>query len=181
MSEPDQLLVRARLSPTAYKAFRSAKPPAASRTLGWEAWLSDKRYHGPPIGLAEIESKYCQYRETSIDGFLRAVVESDDSGFALDQYDLAREEWTYRVLDYSENYGDFIKMLNVLQSAAAFKDRPALDHALIFGHFYENSKLVALLRIGVGESTFVSELDDEALEFIERAKVAIDEVIGAHE
>ena len=178
MSEPDQLLVQARLSPGAYKVFRSAKPPAASRTLDWEAWLSNKRYYGPPIVLADIESKYCRYREASIDGFLRAVVESDDSGFALDQYDVSGEEWTYRVLDYSENYGDFIKMLNVLQSMAAFKDRPPRDHALIFGHFYQQSKLVALLRIGVGESRLVSALDDEATEFIERAKVAIDEVIA---
>ncbi len=179
MSEPDQLLVQVRLSPGSYKAFRSAPPPAASRTLEWEAWLSDKRYHGPPIGLDEIENRYCRYRESSVDGFLRAVAESDDSGFALDQYDLTREEWTYRILDYSENYGDFIKMLNVLQSVAPLKDRPGRDHALIFGHFYQQSQVVALLRVDAGRGTLVGELDDEATEFIERAKASIDAVIGA--
>jgi hypothetical protein len=175
MSEPSQLVVQARVSPPDYLAFRGEAPPPASTALAWEAWLEPKRYFGPRLTLEDVRES-CRYREKTIDAYLRQLVADDDSERGLDRYDMSRGVWTFVALGYSENFGDFIRTLNVLARLAA-SPGGATGRALIFSHFYGDSAVDALLEIAPGGAFLVREPRAGDRDFIEEAKETIDRAV----
>ncbi|HTQ06136.1 MAG TPA: hypothetical protein VMI54_19880 [Polyangiaceae bacterium] len=178
MSEPAQLVVRVPVSESGYRAFRQAAPPEPSAELGWDAWLGSQRYYGPPITFERLRNELCRYEEPSIDACLRAWARADDSGRARDRYDATRGEWRYLLVDFSENYGDYARVLNVLQHLARFKDGSEPGYALVFNHVWEQGAISALVRIDAGRARFVEHDTDEARAFARDAADAVERATG---
>jgi hypothetical protein len=166
-------VVRVPISPRAFRAFRDAAPPAANLELDWLGWLSKHHYHGPEITFERVEA-CCRHTARSIDELLRGWVKEDDSKRARDHYDAKRGEWSYLLVDFSDNFLDYVRTLNVLQHIATFKDSPPLGHALVFHHLFEKGQVDALLRIECQKAAFIEPSDAGAEEFIAFARTLVD-------
>jgi hypothetical protein len=145
--------------------------------LAWEDWLSHHRYYGPRITLQDVRDK-CRSAAASVDLFLSELVHQDDSRRARDKYDPRTNEWTYVIVDFSENFGDYIQTLNVLAHIAAFKDLPGPGHALIFHHLYGNEAVDALLCLDVGQARFVDPTLPESQAFAVEAAVVVERALS---
>jgi hypothetical protein len=176
MSEPSQLVVRVALSAERLAAFRAAAPAFSAQALAWEPWLGSQKYYGDPITLADVAGPMSKFRAATVGAFLDALVANDEMASSL--YDEETQEWTLVVVEFSENYGEYIQALIVLAMLASFKDSPAPGYALIFGHLYEDSEITALMKIEAGSNELLSKPDSAALAFVEAAKDLVDDAIA---
>jgi hypothetical protein len=78
-------------------------------------------------------------------------------------YDDKTQTWSAAVLDFSENYDDYIAAVAVFREIAKYKDLPGYDCLLIYGFLFENGAVAVALRIQMGASTFLEESEAESL------------------
>jgi hypothetical protein len=87
-------------------------------------------------------------------------------------YEDKTQTWTVAVLDFSENYDDYIAAVAVFREIAKYKDLPGDDGLLIYGFLFEDEAVAVALRIEVGASNFLDESESEAL--VSEANVAME-------
>jgi hypothetical protein len=176
MSEPNQLYARVHISREKLDAFLASRFPDAAADAGLLAWLDGAQYYGERYTPALIGER------VDLDGtvgeWVEEVTEPATHGIVMPSsnvYDGTTETWTLAVLDFSENYDDYIAAVAAFRAVAAFKDLPGDDGFLIYGYLFEEGAVAAALRIREGESTFLSENDASAL--VAQADEAMDALV----
>lgn len=172
MSEPSQLYARLRISRPRFEEFLASAFPDPSGDAGVLAWLAEAQYYGPRYTPEKIRANVVN-GNTTIGAYVRALAEPGPWGFPMphrNAYDDATQTWTLCILDFAENYDDFIAAVAIFRAAATFKDVAGDDAMAIYGYIFESGLTVAL-RVCMGESRFVPE--SEAAELIEEAGATI--------
>lgn len=160
MSEPCQLFARVRLSRPQLDRFLNSPFPDAAADTEILDWLANASYYGERYtpdsirerlrGLSSVRAWVEDLEEPAFGVFMPCASDYDD----------ATQTWTLAVLDFSENYDDFIAAIAAFRALAKFKDLPGDgDGMLIYGYMFEHGYVVTALGIDRGTSRF---LDDGA-------------------
>lgn len=161
VSEPRQIFGRLHLSRARFDELCGASFPDVSEDPGVLAWLAAGSYYGPRYTAEIVRERLAEYG--SVREWLDAVVAPGAWGFPMpvrNRYDEAECSWTLGVLDFSENYDDYLAAVAVFRLAAAYKDLPGDDGMLIYGYMFGDNEISVALRVDIGQSSFLSE--DEA-------------------
>jgi hypothetical protein len=150
MSELSSLYARVRLSEAALRAFVESRPARTAAYGDWRGWLDRASFHGT-ISDAEITAMPAG-AEPSVRAVLDALCRPLDES-SRERYDPVTQTWTLAVLQFSENYGDFIDTLTIIRAIAAYRDLPGDDAILIYP-FLWGGEPEAYLRIAEGTSHF---------------------------
>jgi hypothetical protein len=176
MSEPNQLYGRIHISRERLDAFLASRFPDAAADAGLLEWLEGAEYYGERYTPALIGER------VDVDGtvgeWVDDVTEPATHGIVMPSsnvYDGTTQTWTLAVLDFSENYDDYIAAVAVFRAVAAYKDLPSDDAFLIYGYLFEGGAVAAALRIRAGEATFVPE--DDAAAFVAEADEAMEALV----
>ena len=172
MSEPNQLYARVRLSRPRFAEFVAAPFPDPSDDPEVLAWLAEAQYYGPRYTPERIRSNVVE-GTTTIGAYLESLAGPGAWGITMpcrNSYDEASQTWTLAILDFSENYDDYIAAVAVLRAAAKYKDLPGDDGVVIYGFMFENGFELAL-RIVPGSSHFLPE--EQSAVLIEEAAATI--------
>jgi hypothetical protein len=172
------LYARVRLSRPRFDEFLASDFPDPSEDPDVLAWLSTAPYYGdrytPELILERISS------EPTVGEWVSRLLEPAPYGFAMparNSYDDESQTWTLAVLDFSENYDDYLAAVAVFREIAKHKDLPGDDDGmLIYGHLFESDGVQVALRITTGSAMFVGE--DEAAALVSEANTAMDELIA---
>jgi hypothetical protein len=175
MSEPNQLYARVHLSRGKFDEFLAARFPDPSEDSEVLAWLSGASYYGDRYTPQSIRERISA--EATIGEWVERLLEPAPYGFVMparSSYDEASQAWTLAVLDFSENYDDYLAAVAVFREAAKYKDLDGDDGMLIYACIFASDDVEVALRIKTGWSRFI--IEDEAGVLIEEANVVMDEL-----
>jgi hypothetical protein len=175
MSEPNQLYARVHLSRAKLDAFLASAFPDPSEDADVLAWLSKAPYYGDRYTRESIRERISS--EATVGEWVERLLEPAPYGFVMparSSYDEASQAWTLGVLDFSENYDDYLAAVAAFREVAKYKDVPGDDGMLIYACIFANDDVEVALRIKTGWSRFLS--DDEAAILVEEANVTMDEL-----
>lgn len=164
MSEPDQLYACVHISRPKLDTFLASVFPDPSSDPAVLDWLAKAQYYGPALTPEKIRENVVA-GSTTVAAWVDDVTGPGAWGFTMpvtNEYDDASQMWTLRVLDFSENYDDFIAAVAVFRALAKVKDLPGRDGMLIWGHLFGNG-VHAALQIDSGSSRF---LDEDAAQWL---------------
>ena len=173
MSEPNQLYARVHLTRAKLHEFLASAFPIPSEDADVLAWLSEASYYGERYTPELIRERISS--EPTVGQWVESLVASAPYGFVMparNSYDEASQAWTVAVLDFSENYDDYLAAVAVFREIAKYKDVPGDDGMLIYANMFGNDDVEVALRIGMGTSQFLKE--DEVADLIQEANVAMD-------
>lgn len=160
MSEPCQLFARVRLTRAELDRFFNSPFPDAAADAAILDWLANASYYGERYTPDSIRERLRGL--STVGEWIEDLVEPAVGFFmpCASGYDDATQTWTLAVLDFSENYDDFIAAIGAFRAIATFKDLPGDgDGMLIYGYMHEAGYVVTALGIECGVSRF---LDDGA-------------------
>lgn len=160
MSEPSSLYARVRLSAPALRAFVESRPARPAAYGDWRGWLDRASFHGT-ISDADIAATEAS-AEPSVRAYLDELCRPVINEPSRERYDPVTQTWTLAVLQYSENYGDYIDILTIIRAIAAHKDLPGEDVILIHP-FLWGGEPEAYLRIVEGASHFAQQVPGEVI------------------
>ena len=175
MSEPSQLYARLHLSRSHYEDLLASPFPDPSGDRAVLDWLATAQYYGERYTPATIRERLSG--NTTVGAYIEDLMGPGVMGFPMpsrNEYDDKTETWTLGVLDFSENYDDYLAAVAVFRMAASFKDLPGDDGLLIYGCLWEDDAVSVALRVDMGASEFVAE--DDAGWLVDAANVTMDEL-----
>jgi hypothetical protein len=154
MSEPSSLYVRVTLSEAAMSSFRQSPVSLPGEYQDWLPWLETQKFYGE-ITNADIEelgqNPGIRPKDIATAGEFLDFFAEDTAGTRI-VHDTSTGLWTLRMLEFSENYYDYIETLAILRALAKFKDLPGEDFVLIFPYLWGDEPTVYLsIRQGSGE------------------------------
>ena len=159
MSEPNQLYLQVRISPSQLEKFFASTPGPASQFTDFMEWIADKRYYGQPFTsekLAEIGGNATA--RSWVDGWTVG-----DHPPSINKYEEETQTWTFALIEFAENYLYFIDVLNTLRRITDFKDINSTDHLLIYGYLYDARSITAAIQITPQNSRFLPTAPDEVI------------------
>lgn len=177
MSEPSQLYARVRLSRPRLEEFLAGVFPDPSDDADVLAWLSSALYYGDRYTPQLIRERLAS--QTTVGAWVDWLTEPASHGFAMPSrngYDDESQTWTLAVLDFSENYDDYLAAVAAFRTIAKYKDLAGDDGFLIFGYLFEESYIAAALRIGVNMSEFLD--DSSAQSLVSEASAAMESLVA---
>jgi hypothetical protein len=177
VSEPNQLYARVRLSRQRLDDLLGSAFPDPSEDEDVLGWLSTASYYGERYTPKLIRERISS--EPTVREWVDRLLEPASYGFAMparNGYDDGSQTWTLAVLDFSENYDDYIAAVAVFREIAKYKDLLSDDGMLIYGHLFESDGVQLALRITIGSAKFMGE--DEAGELVSEANTVMDELIA---
>jgi hypothetical protein len=152
MSEPDSLYLRVRLSKQAYQRYLDSVCADARDFSDWMDWIGKAQMYGKGITESDIReiAERSSKRKTSeeIDAWA-----SDAWNIGKSEYDDATETWRFGMLQFSENYYDFLEHLPVFRAVDRFKDRGGVDFMLVHNFLFSPQEYVVLFELSEGRST----------------------------
>lgn len=151
MSEPDSLYLRVRLSKTAYEQYLASPAANAGAFSDWMEWLSRAEMYGPPFTPEKIDQIGRRAGTRSVAQEIDAWT-ANTWAMAKSIYDEATETWRFGVLQFSENYQEYIALLPPFRAVCRFKDRPGADFMLLYSHFWDPGCYTALFEFSEGAS-----------------------------
>ncbi len=160
MSEPSSLYARVHLSAPALRAFMESPLARPTAYSDWRGWLDRASFHGT-IRDAEIAAMPTG-AEPSVRAALAALCRPLPYEPAQERYDPVTQTWTLAVLQFSENYYDFIDILTIIRAIAAYKDLPGEDVILIYPFLWGGEPEV-YLRVTAGASHFAPQVPGEMI------------------
>jgi hypothetical protein len=175
MSEPNQLYARVHLSRAKFEAFLAGAFPDPSGDPGVLAWLSQASYYGDRYTPESIRERISS--EVTVGEWVDRQLAPAPYGFVMparSRYDDASQAWTLGVLDFSENYDDYLAAVAVFREIAKHRDVDGEDGMLIYACIFGNDDVEVALRIEMGSSHFLTE--DEAAALVAEANVTMDEL-----
>lgn len=175
MSEPNQLYARVHLSRAKFDAFLASKFPDPSGDAEVLAWLSEASYYGDRYTPELIRERISS--EPTVGEWVERQLAPAPYGFVMparSSYDEASQTWTLGVLDFSENYDDYLAAVAVFREVAKYKDVAGDDGMLIYACIFANDDVEVALRIEAGSSRFLTE--DGAAALVDEANVTMDEL-----
>ena len=128
------------------------------------AWLAKASYYGDPYTPESIRERVGG--DATIGDWVHGLTTPAAFGLVMPSsvgYDDKTQTWTAAVLDFSENYDDYIAAVAVFREIAKYKDLPGDDGLLIYGFLFENEAVAVALRIEMGASHFLAESATESL------------------
>ncbi|WP_367848532.1 hypothetical protein [Rhodoferax sp. WC2427] len=156
MSELHSLYVRVHLSKRAYQKFMDSRCANANVFGDWMEWLGGielvsgpmtpkrvaeyARRGGPDVSVGTFVAQWCAEPENA----------------AASRYDEATETWQFCVLQFSENYGEFLEFLPSMRAACFFKDRPGDDFLVVYPFIWDTGHTVCF-SIDSGHSRFLPD------------------------
>jgi hypothetical protein len=160
MSEPSSLYARIHLSEPALRAFVESRPTRPAAYGDWRGWLDRASFYGTisDAAIAAMEPSAEPSVRAYLDALCRPVVYEP----SRERYDPATQTWTLTVLQYAENYGDFIDILTIIRAITAYKDLPGDDVILIYP-FLWGGEPEAYLRIAEGASHFEQQVPGDVI------------------
>lgn len=164
MSEPSSLYIRVTLSEAAMSSFRQSPLALPGEYHDWLAWLGTQSFYGEitDAGVKELDQNPCiRPKDMATAGEFLDFFAEDTAGTRI-THDADTGLWTLRMLEFSENYYDFIETLAILRALAKFKDLPGEDFVLIFPYLWGDEPTV-YLSIRQGSSELVSEPPEESI------------------
>jgi hypothetical protein len=173
MSEPNQLYMKVKIGRPQLEKFFEAKGVPVSTFPDTAEWISTKQYYGEPLTFERIE----QYSPVSYSAGDAVSVWTSKRDYPLstNTYDEETQTWTLAILEFSENYGDFIRMMTCLRRIADFKDIDTVDHLLIYGYIYEDCEVAAAIEITLGASRILTGAPSASL--ISEANAVMDDLL----
>jgi hypothetical protein len=175
MSEPNQLYARVHLSRAKFDEFLASAFPDPSEDDDVLAWLFEASYYGDRYTPESIRERISS--EPTIGQWVEQLVAPAPYGFVMparSSYDDASQAWTLAILDFSENYDDYLAAVAAFREIAKYKDVLGDDGMLVYAYMFGNDDVEVALRIETGSSRFLAE--DEAAPLVEQANVAMDEL-----
>lgn len=112
MSEPSSLYLQIPIKAAQRQAFLEHPIVPAGQYTDWLSWLDRKKFHGS-ITQADIEA--WKYPEQNTGDYLTPFLTGPFDGNSQASYDAEKELWTISVLEFSENYFDFIRFLGTFR------------------------------------------------------------------
>lgn len=128
------------------------------------AWLANASYYGDRYTPESIRERVGG--DATIGSWLDGLTTPAAFGLAMPSsvsYNDETQTWTVAVLDFSENYDDYIAAVAVFREIAKYKDLPGDDGLLIYGFLFENEAVAVALRIEMGASQFLDESASKTL------------------
>jgi hypothetical protein len=120
----------------------------------WMDWIGAAKMHGPglaPDAIAEIGKRT---RKRPAVEAIRSWTE-DTWSIGRSVYDDVIETWRFGVLQFSQNYGEFLEFLPPLRAIDRFKDRPGADILLVYNFIWRPQTYTVLFEIREGSSVIV--------------------------
>jgi hypothetical protein len=151
VAELDSLYLRVRISKEAYLRYLDSINLDARDFSDWMDWIGRAKMHGPPMTAQDV----AEIGETTGKAPVAETINSwteDDFAIGRSVYDEATETWRFGVLQFGENYRDFLEWLPTLRGIDRFKDRPGTDILLVHDFLIRSSEYIVLLEIGEGTS-----------------------------
>lgn len=175
MSEPNQLYARVHLSKAKFDVFTASAFPDPSEDAEVLAWLSEAQYYGDRYTPELIRERISS--EPTIGEWVERLLAPAPYGFVMparSRYDEAAQAWTLAIMDFSENYDDYLAAVAAFREIAKYKDLAGDDGMLVYAYLFGNDGVELALRIETGSSRFLAE--DEAAALVEEANVTMDEL-----
>jgi hypothetical protein len=176
MSEPNQLYACLHISRPRFDEFlRSRLEVETDEPL--MTWLSEASYYGerytPELVRERVPSG------ATVAQWVHDVTVEGIMGFPMpfrNHYDDATQTWTLGVLDFSENYDDYITAATIFRQASKHKNVAGNDGLLVYGYLFENGAVTLALDVGMGTSRFLSET--EAIAFVAEANGVMESLVA---
>nr|WP_315245226.1 hypothetical protein [uncultured Albidiferax sp.] len=156
MSERHSLYVRVHLSKRAYQKYMDSPCANAGDFGDWMACFAGVALSGGPLTAARV-AEYARRGgpEVSVGTFVAQWCAEPENA-ATSRYDEATETWQFCVLQFSENYGEFLEFLPSMRAACFFKDRPGDDFLVVYPFIWDTGHTVCF-HIDLGHSRFQSD------------------------
>jgi hypothetical protein len=153
MSERHSLYVRVHLSKRAYQQYMDRPCAHAGDFADWMVWLGGVALSGGPMTAAKV-AEYARRGgpDGSVGNFIAQWCAEPENA-AASHYDAASETWQFCVLQFSENYGEFLEFLPSMRAACFFKDRPGDDFLVVYPFIWDTGH-IACFSIDPGHSRF---------------------------
>lgn len=156
MSERHSLYARVHLSKRAYQHYMDSPCAHAGDFGDWMEWMGGIALSGGPMTAARV-AEYARRGGPDVSvGTFVAQWCAEPENAAASHYDEATETWQFCVLQFSENYGEFLEFLPAIRAACAFKDRPGDDFLVVYPFIWDTGHTVCF-RIDSGYSRFVPD------------------------
>jgi hypothetical protein len=151
MSEPDSLYLRVRLSRQAYQRYLESVCADARDFSDWMDWVGKAKMYGDGITENDIREIGERSSKRKTGEEINAWA-TDAWNIGKSDYDEATETWRFGMLQFSENYYDFLEHLPVFRAIDRFKDRPGVDFLLVYNFLISPDDYVVFFELTEGKS-----------------------------
>jgi hypothetical protein len=132
-------------------------PTRAIFPIGW-IWVGNAQMYGSgimPNDVREIGERSSK-RKTSeeVDAWA-----TDAWNIGKSDYNEGTETWRFGMLQFSENYYDFLEHLPVFRAVDRFKDRPGVDFLLVYNFLISPDDYVVFFELTQGRSVIAGSPD----------------------
>lgn len=149
MSEPNQFFLQVQISRAQRDAFLQSVSAPASQFPDLLAWIAGESYYGEPLTPEALDLACAG---ASPQQWLDGWTQPRQAASALNTYDEASQTWTVALLEFDENYTQFVVALAIFSGLAAFKDIDSTDFLLIYGFLYDGGDVTAAMAITRGSA-----------------------------
>ena len=170
MSEPSSLVMRVHVSQAQWAAFLKSEIQPVRQFTDWSAL-------GPAFDPAWLDKVDYGSLRTVEDWFAKYLGLSWPGAPPLYEVDWSRNLVTCVVLEFGENFIEYVHGLNVLRRITQHKTSSDQDFIVIYPYFWDPHHVVAAIALNAGKSRFLlDKKSDNALRrnFVTRADELID-------
>jgi hypothetical protein len=151
MSEPDSLYLRVRLSKEAYQRYLESVCADARDFSDWMDWVGNAQMYGNGISESDIREIGERTSKRKTGEEINAWA-TDAWNMGKSDYDEATETWRFGMLQFSENYYDFLEHLPLFRAVDRFKDRPGVDFLLVYNFLISPDDYVVFFELTESKS-----------------------------
>ena len=164
MSEQNSLYAKVHIDKEQLNKFLNAKITPITNIDKWMQWLKNMEYSGS-IGQKDIESLTFYNCITNQDFF--DIYFAATRIFPFQEYNTARKYWEVSILYFSENVFDYIRLMHIISTMAAYKSE-TVDFAIIYPFMWiENAKPQIQLIFDKHSITVNKEFKNELMDVAE--------------
>jgi hypothetical protein len=172
MSEPCSLYLKVRLSKAAYESYL-ASPCVDARDFGdWMDWLAKAEMAGGPMTPDDVREIGQTSQPVPVTEVIHAWT-SNEWAMGKSIYDESAEVWQFGILQFSENYHEYLVNLPFLRGVDRFKDKPGKDFLLVYPYIWDPHEFELLIAIDEGSSVIAGSRGERAsipAEFLSEAE-----------
>jgi len=169
MSEPNSLYARIQISKKAKNDYLESKIASPEKYTDWSKWLENNEYNG---SITQDEINNMKFPgSTDNREFIYGWIESEfTEGFS--EYIEHEKTWVLSMIEFSENYFDYVKCLHSLRSVDNFTDNESGGFILIHSYLWGDTDSDVAIKIGKGESVI---LDSVPQDYVAEARKHLDQ------
>ncbi|MCW9705238.1 hypothetical protein [Fodinibius salsisoli] len=162
MAELTSLYTRISIDQNSLKYFLAGSIPPVSHYDDWIPWLEGQHYYG---NLSAEEVLDIDYPDLTVGQYLeRWLEDSSFPGNGRIGYNKEGSEWELSLLQFSENYSDYVAMLNVLRSIDRYLGSEDEGFIMIYDFFFGDKESNTVIEIKNSESIILPEVPERYLQ-----------------